>query len=261
MHLTYRLALAIGAAACSAQAAAAERTATLSGSALAIESPCARHVDIQPDPARHGSVTVQATAANQQEIDRLVFESSATARIHTVKAGCWQPESGTDFSPTLNLTVRVPAGFDLSVSESDAGDYVIGPLGGKLALGVSGESVIQAASSRDLTLDLSGDGTIGVIKAAGSATVAMSGHGKLTIEQAALEKFKLSLSGAGSIDVVHGSIADATLDASGAGNMMFGAEVGQATVDISGAAAVHFAKLSGSITKDISGSGTVTVGE
>ncbi len=262
MRRTLPHVLAAAAAALAAHAAtAAERTATLSGSALAIESPCAHHVDIQPDPGLHGAVTIQATAANQQELDRLVFDSTGTARIHTVKDGCWEPGSGPDFSPTLKLTVRVPTGFDLSVSESDAGSYLIGPLGGKLALDLSGESSIQAATARDLTLDLSGDGNIGIGKAEGSASVSMSGHGKLTIDQAALGKFTLALNGAGTIGVAHGSIANATIDASGFGTMLFGADVGQATVDISGAVSIRFAKVTGALTKNISGPGTVTVGK
>jgi hypothetical protein len=221
-------------------ARAASRDAVLTGTSLAIDSPCARHVDIQPDAGLHGQVSVRVVADHQEELDRLLLESHDTARLRSAPGGCWDmPGNG---QRTLDLTIKVPVGFALAIDEDGAPRYDIGPVGG------------------GLTVDLSGTGDVDLGQVSGAATLSLSGHGKITIGQAAIRKLKVELSGSGRVSVGHGRVGDATLDASGAGAIDMGADTGDAEVDISGAAEVHFAKVSGRLDKDVSGAGSVSVG-
>lgn len=239
-------------------ARAASRDAVLTGTSLAIDSPCARHVDIQPDAGLHGQVSVRVVADHQEELDRLLLESHDTARLRSAPGGCWDmPGNG---QRTLDLTIKVPVGFALAIDEDGAPRYDIGPVGGGLTLDISGAVALRAASVADLTVDLSGTGDVDLGQVSGAATLSVSGHGKITIGQAAIRKLTVELSGSGRVSVGHGRVGDATLDASGAGAIDMGADTGDAEVDISGAAEVHFAKVSGRLDKDVSGAGSVSVG-
>ena len=63
-------------------ASAASVETKLSGSALEIDTPCAKQVTIEPDPGLQSSITVSAVADNQQELTQLDFEGTGTtARI------------------------------------------------------------------------------------------------------------------------------------------------------------------------------------
>lgn len=244
-----------------AGAHAADRTATQSGNGLSVDTPCARHVTISPDPGLHGQVTITATADHAEELDRLVFETNGTARISTGHQSCWQPGVFSNFSPTLEITVRVPANFPIAVDESGAGRYAIGPVGGKLSLDLSGAAQVQADQAEALSIDLSGAGTVDVAHTSGPARIDISGHGKITIADAAIPALSLDISGAGAFSIAHGQVGTASLNDSGVGAIRLDAVVGTASVDVSGAGTVHLAKLTGALHKDVSGIGTVTVGD
>jgi hypothetical protein len=237
---------------------AASREAVVAGDALAIDSPCARLVTIDPDPGLSGKVVISAVADHQEELDRLVFETHGEAQIGTNDQGCWRP---ADFSPTLEMRIRVPAKMKLSIDESGAARYRIGAVGGALTLDLSGAASLQAEQATGLTVDLSGAGTVAVGHAEGEAHLDLSGHGRITIADANLANVTLDLSGAGQVVVAHGQIGNAALDTSGFGSVEIGAVVGSATVDISGAGTVHFAKVTGALSKDVSGIGAVRVGD
>jgi hypothetical protein len=241
-------------------AEAASRTATVSGPSLLIDTPCARHVAITPDPDLHGQVTISATADHQEELDRLVFDQlDGNAALHTVKAGCWRPMLNFSFSPTLELVLRVPAGMALAIDESGAGSYSIGPVGGALDLDLSGAATVEAESVTALKADLSGNGSVAAGQVAGETSIDISGNGDVKIGRAQITALSVDLSGAGNVSLAEGQVGTATLEESGFGTMRIGAEVGDATVDISGAGTVRFNKVTGSLKKDITGAGTVTV--
>jgi hypothetical protein len=243
-------------------AEAASRSATLTGPSLSIDTPCARHLTITPDTALNGQVAISATADHQEELDRLIFDSSdGKVAIRTVKAGCWRPLVSFSFSPTLELAIRVPAGMALAVDESGTGSYTIGAVGGALDLDLSGSATLDAETVTALKAALSGDGAVTIGQVAGKTSIDIPGHGTVKIGSAQIPALNVDLSGAGNVSITGGQVGTATLDASGFGNIRIGAEVGDATVDISGAGRVHFNKVSGALKKDISGAGTVTVGE
>ena len=264
--LAAKLALAAVLTIAATGAQAASRGTTLSGTAFSIDSPCAHHVGIQPDPALHGTVTISATAEHQEELDHLVFETKdrggrAVVQVHTVPDGCWQPAPLSSFEPTIDIVVRVPLAFAVSVDESGAGRYVVGDIGGPLSLDISGAAHIMAAHATTLDVDLSGSGAVTLARAEGNASIKVSGHGTVGITEATATDFTVDLSGAGAVTVGRGRIGTASLDESGFGQISIGGEVGDAKVDISGAGSVHFAKLTGSLDKDVSGAGSVSVGQ
>ena len=225
------------------QASAAERSAEVDGSSLAIDDPCARQVTITTDPSLHGRVSVAATADHPEEIDRLSFDTQGAARVRPLRdrASCWTPTPDGSFTPTLRLVLRVPEKFGVSIDEPGFGQYDVGAIG-------------------TLTLDLSGAGAVRVAGVAGHASVDLSGAAEITIAQADIDALDTELSGAGNVTVSQGRIGRVQAQVSGAGTVRVGATVGDASVELSGFGSVRFATLTGRLTREVSGAGTVYVG-
>jgi hypothetical protein len=240
-------------------ASAASSGALLLGAGLSIDTPCARHVTIMPDPYLHGVTSIRATADHQEEIDRLVMESHDNVEIGTRPEGCWH--SVLHDGPTLDISIHVPVSYPLDIDESGAGGYTIGAVGGPLSLDISGAADVSAASSGKLAIDISGAGSVAIAASQGPADIDISGHGRVTIAQAALPQLAADLSGAGVLDVTAGTIGKLTVDDSGAGAVRIGATVGDAALDISGLGSVHLAHVTGAVQKEVSGVGSVTVGD
>jgi len=240
-------------------ARAASTEALLLGAGLSMDTPCARHVAIMPDPALHAMSAIRATADHQEEIDRLLMESRDQVRIRTRPDGCWQTPLQT--ARTLDIVVRVPAAYPLAIDESGAGAYTIGAVGGPLSLDLSGAADITAATAAQLNIDISGSGSVTVAQAQGPASIDISGHGRVAIAQATLPSLSANLSGAGALAITAGTVGKLSVDSSGVGSIQIGATVGDAQLDISGLGSVHIAHLTGSLQKEVSGLGTVSIGK
>ena len=91
--------------------------ARIGGPSLVIERSCARRVEIRVDPDLHDQVALHATADRQEELDRVRAGTGAIARLHAVEAGCWRPEPRRAFMPTVDLVLRVPPTFALSIAD------------------------------------------------------------------------------------------------------------------------------------------------
>lgn len=244
----------------SAPASALERAQTLTGDRLSIDSPCARHVDIQPDPALHDGIVVRASADHPEELAQLLFDTQDGARIHVRPTGCWRPDGSGSFVPTLTLSIRVPSRMPLAIDESGAAEYGIGAVGGPLRLDLSGSVTLVDAQVAALDAQLSGTANVSVARAQGEGHIDLSGSGNLTIDQADLSVLVASVSGTGQVTIAHGQVGPATLDISGTGAIRIDAVVDSATADVSGVGHVRLARVTGALRKDISGVGTVTVG-
>ncbi|MGI4745216.1 MAG: GIN domain-containing protein [Janthinobacterium lividum] len=245
----------------STHALAFERAQTLTGDRLSIDSPCARHVDIQPDAALHAEIVVHATADHSEELAQLLFDTQDGARIHAGSARCWRPDSSGSFTPTLTLTIRVPSRTPLSIDEAGAAEYAVGAVGGALRLDLSGSVTLVDAQVAALDAQISGFGRVAVARAQGEAHVDLSGAGSLAIDDADLPVLSASVSGAGHVTVAHGQVGRTTLDISGAGGIRIDAVVDSATAEVSGLGKIRLARVTGTLRKDISGIGTVTVGD
>ena len=241
---------------------AASLETKLAGSSLQIDTPCARQVTIEPDAGLQGSVTISASADNQQELSQLVLESArSAARIHTGPHDCWKPEPNSPFTPTLQMVLHVPTGIPLDIDEGGAGRYTIGAVGGPLKVDISGDARLDDERATSLALSLSGNGSMNLGSSNGDAQIDISGHGDIMLGNATIPTLKLSMSGAGNLVVKAGTIGLAGVDVSGMGSVRAGATVQDADVDISGSGSVHFASVRGRLQKDVSGMGSVQVGE
>jgi len=243
------------------EAHASKRHATLPGNRISLDSPCARHVEIKPDPGLHGQMVVNAIADFPEELDRLLLDTHDGVWIHTKDARCWRPTSHMLFDPTLTLVIRVPVLTPLSISESGAGNYTVGSVAGPLRLDASGALQLTDTQITTLEARVSGQAAVNITQADGDAHIDLSGAGNLTIDQAMLPSLHARLSGAGDITVARGQIDRADMEISGAGNIEVGATVGDAKADLSGMGSVQLARVTGSMDKEVSGLGTVSVGE
>jgi hypothetical protein len=237
---------------------AASRHLNAAGTQLAIDSPCARRVTIDPDATSPGQITVDATADHQEEVDQLVLTSAPTPKL-TVPDQCWRPTFNPLFQRTLVLTLHVPAGAPLAIEDSGAPDYRIGTIGGPLTLDASGAAHVTVAAVTSLTMQLSGSGDVTVASVTGPLKVEISGAGDLDIARATAPAANLEISGAGDIHLGAGSVGKLTVSGSGMAKVRIDSTVTDATVELSGAGSVNIAKLTGGLTKDISGMGTVVV--
>lgn len=242
-----------------ATAAAATRDARIAGSSLRIETSCARRVEIRADPALHDEVAVRAAADHPEELDRLRAESGRVARLHPDAAGCWQPDGA--FAPTLDLVLLVPSAFGLSIDDAGHPDYAVGPVGGALALRLSGAVRFRDADVTVLAATLGGDDAVTLDRVRGAAQIELSGRNGLDIGEADMPALALSVSGVGRAGIARGRIGSAQLDESGGGAIRIGATVGTATVAISGQGSIRLARVTGPLAREVSGTGTVTVGE
>jgi hypothetical protein len=229
------------------------------GNSLAVHSPCAATVTIQPDPALTGRVVLDATAQHPEETAQLAFDSGDTARLHGPARQCWEPEGETDFQSTLAIAIRVPPAMAIAIEEGGGAEYTLGALHGALTLDISGGVKLQAEQSGALTLALSGGGATKFGQVDGSAKLDVSGGGSVHIDHAVLQDLTISMSGGGDFRLGDGSAARVTVDLSGAASVQIGGVVGDATVELSGVGAVHFAKVTGHLIKDVEGIGTVSV--
>jgi len=243
-----------------AGAAAAEpRQMTGSGSSLAVDSPCARQVTIDPDPSLSGQVVVDATADNPQELAQLVLTSGDAAKLRGPTDQCWRPNESFSFEPTLAIHIRVPPHFAIAVNESGSGDYRIG-VAGALSVDVSGSGKLQAESVTTLAVDMSGSGQLNVGRADGAVHAEISGSGAIDVANGTLPDLDLDISGSGGFRLAAGSVGRLKVDTSGSGKVRVDGTVGDASLDISGSGNVDIAKLTGSISQQVDGSGTVRIG-
>ena len=240
-------------------ARAESRHLEATGASLAISSPCARNVTIQPDPALHGKFVLDAQAEHPEEIARLLFDNGSTAKLHISTHSCDGSYFGVGAQSTLDLTIHVPPASDLTIEESGGARYTVGAVG-KLALDISGGVQLEAASTADVALSLSGGAEIKIGQSRGNMKVDVSGGGDIHIDQATLSALTLSLSGGGNFVLGGGTVDRVSLEVSGAGSVNIGAPVVDATVSMSGAGAVHIARVTGKLTKDIDGIGAVDIG-
>lgn len=244
----------------SVHAFALDRDQTLAGNRLSIDSPCARHVDIQPDPTLQAEIVVHATADHPEELAQLKFDTQDGPHIHAGPAACWRPDGSRSFTQTLALTIRVPSRTPLSIDEAGAAGYAVGAIGGALILDLSGRVTLADAQVTALDAQISGFGRVDVARAKGRARVDLTGAGSLAIDQADLPALSASVSGAGQITIAHGEVGQAALDISGTGGIRIDAPVDSATAQVSGIGSIRLARVNGLLQKDISGLGTVTVG-
>lgn len=275
MHHWQSLGAAIMLVTASMGAQAAEQNWTVEGGSLKILKSCARFVDIQPNGAGH-QVTIAARADQDGEISQLRVSGGDAATIDINSAHCYKSGAFSD-GPTLALTIKVPDGAAIAVTDGGVAKYTIGAVGGTLNLSLAGASGLKAAGAKTLKLELSGAGNADIGEAGdsnlrtsgagdvkiytlkGSVDAKLSGAGNLTVDTINSNSVMLNAAGRSDIRLGKGKISDFALDSAGASDVMVDAVVTTAKVSLAGAGDVKFAKLTGTISQSVAGIGKVSV--
>lgn len=219
-------------------AMAAEKSWSLSGSALEVATPCAKQVDIVPAPQGQ-EVSVSAVADHQEEIDALSVSGNGNG-VKVTRQGSRCPLSQSRGKQTLRLVITLPAGSDLLVREGGSGEYrVTVPLG-------------------RLDLRLSGSGGLTAAQVGGRLDAALSGSGGGVIAQMAGGDAAIRASGSGGMQV-GGRIGNLQVDLTGSGGVELAA-AGPAIFETSGSGGIRAESINGSLSFDATGSGGLKLG-
>src|SRR5579859_3963144 len=219
-------------------AKAAEKSWGVQGNGLKIAASCARTVDIQPGGDAH-QIKISASADHGEEIDQLKVNGGDMATLDVGGARCWL--SGLIYEkPTLTLTIKVPDGAALDISDGGVARYTIGAVGGTL-------SVV-----------LSGSGTSEVGDADGRLKVRISGSGDLSIGHLRASTSDIELSGSAGLKVADGDMGTLNAALHGSGNLSVPA-ASSAHLIASGSGDAVIKSLKGVLEAKLSGSGNLTV--
>lgn len=235
---------------------AAEKSWSVQGSALKIATPCAKTIEIQPGGEAH-QIKVAASADHGEEIDQLKISGGEPATIDVGGARCWL--SGLLFEkPTLTLTIKVPDGTALDISDGGVAHYTIGAVGGNLAMSFSGAGGVKAANAKDLSLSLSGAGDAQIGDVDGRLRARISGAGDLSVDHLHASATELDLSGKGSVKAADGDAGTLAAKVSGAGNLDL-PSAATARLSASGSGDISVAKVKGVFDAKLSGAGNLKV--
>jgi hypothetical protein len=247
-----------------------DKSWALDGGALAIVTPCAKTVSIEPSPDLAGKVEVSA-AGRRSEIDQLAVTGGATASIGAQGGKCKGGGAhfsfslfrlGLDTGPSLAITVKVPAGTAIDIKESKSTDYDIGAVGGGLTLDLSGSGDVSVAEAKDPVVRLSGSGDAQLDKVSGTLDGRLTGSGDLSIGRADVSVANLASSGSGDLSVDEGDFTAITVRLTGSGGLSLGAgKVGSLTLASSGSGDAQIDSVVGDADLSASGSGDIEVHE
>jgi hypothetical protein len=221
-----------------------EKSWTIDGASLAIVSPCAKTVTIEPSSDLAGKIEIAATAKRQSELDQLDITGGAIAAIGLQGGHCKGKGPHISFSflrlgiesgPSLAITVKVPAGMAIDIKESKSTEYDIGAIGGALALDLSGTGDVSVDDAKDPVMHLSGSGDVQLDRVSGKLEGRLSGSGDLSIAHAEVSDADLANSGSGDLSVDEGDFASLAIRLSGSGDASVGeGKIGLLTVISSG---------------------------
>ncbi|HMA51632.1 MAG TPA: DUF2807 domain-containing protein [Magnetospirillaceae bacterium] len=253
------------------RAKSTEKSWTVDGASLAIASPCAKSVSIEPSSELSNRVEVSATARRQSEIDQLEVAGGATAAIgaHGRKCAGGGPHIsvnlfrlGIDSGPSLEITVKVPAGMAIDIKESKSSDYDIGAVGGVLTLDLSGSGDVSAEDAKDPVVRLSGSGDAQFDKVTGKLEGHLSGSGDLSIARADISSADLAASGSGDISVDEGDFASLSVRLSGSSDLSVGdGKIGSLTLISSGSSSLRVDAVVADADLSAGGSSDIAVHE
>jgi hypothetical protein len=235
---------------------AADKSWTVQGNALKIATPCAKTVEIQPGGEAH-QIKVAATADHGEEIDQLKVAGGDTATIDVGGARCWL--SGLLYEkPTLALSIKVPDGAALDITDGGVARYTIGAVGGALTLSLGGSGGVKAADAKDLSISLSGSGTSDIGTVDGRLKARIAGSGDLSIAHLHAPAADIALSGSGNLQVADGDAGAVTGSVQGSGNLTLPAASGT-HLAASGSGDVTVKSVKGQFEAKLSGAGNMTI--
>jgi hypothetical protein len=231
-------------------------TRSLEGSELQLRLSCVKAVTIDPEPGLEGKIEITASAARQEELDRLDFNGGTIARV-ALKDNC---RHFLDH-PSLILAIKVPPATPINLKDAGAGEYTIGPVGGKLKGELAGAGELHVQRITALELSSAGAAEIRIDQLDGPGAVTLAGAGEVTIGGGTMPKLKLESGGAGAFNVKGGEIGTLDISLAGAGDAEIHAPVQDATLEIAGIGSIHVDKVTGTVHRSsVSGIGSIDIG-
>jgi len=235
---------------------AAEKSWSVQGNGLRIATPCAKTIDIQPGGEAH-QVKIAASAEHGEEIDQLKVSGGDMASLDVGGARCWL--SGLLYEkPTMTLSVKVPDGAALEISDGGVARYTIGAVGGALTLAISGSGGVKAVNARDLSIVLSGSGASDIGEVDGRLKARISGSGDLSIARLRASASDTELSGSANLKIAEGEVGTLNAALHGSGNLAVPA-ASAAHIIASGSGDAAIKTLKGVLEARLSGSGNLTI--
>lgn len=232
-------------------ATAAEREWRVEGQVLSIATSCARSIRVVGNRDIAAGASVTASAEQQAEIDQLTVTGGQRVEIGSRDSDC--PHLGRHREPTLDVTVRVPTRFAITMRETGPTDHVIDAVTGPLSAMLSGSGNLTAASATPLQLEMRGSGNARVTETQGPLNLSLSGSGDLTLDRVDAPTTDLTLRGSGDVTMAGGN-GRLRAQSSGSGNLVAGDTSG-AEITFSGSGNVRLEAIAGAAILRLSGSG------
>lgn len=235
---------------------AADKSWNVQGNGLRIATPCAKTVDIQPGGEAH-QIKIAATADHGEEIDQLKVSGGDMVNLDVGGARCWL--QGLIYEkPTMALTIKVPDGAALEISDGGVARYTIGAVNGVLTLSFSGSGGVKAVNARDLSIVLSGSGASDIGDVSGHLKARISGAGDLSVAHLHASTSDVELSGSASFKAADGDAGILNAALHGSGNLSVPA-ASAAHIVASGSGDAAVKTLKGVLEARLSGSGNLAV--
>jgi len=146
----------------------------------------------------------------------------------------------------------------LDLAVSGCGDWTVGNVRDRLAVGSSGSANVRTGTADQMALQASGSGDIVTRTALGGLDAAVSGSGEITVEQAS-GPVRIRVSGSGDLVVNGGQASRLDVDVSGSGDVQFKGAAQDLSAGLSGNGEIATGAVTRSLGVDISGSGDMTV--
>jgi hypothetical protein len=197
--------------------------------------------DMTVHGGRAGSVIIGGRGVSVVSAGRRTVISTGRRRSTVIVDGkvVIGPGAGADDPGEAELTVHVPAGSAVQVSDDGAGAYEIGDTNGPLDLKIEGFSQIRAG-------------------AVSAARIAIGGSAEISLASVS-DEFRVSIAGSGSVRASHGDVSLLRLSVSGSGSIAFGGTAAEADLDVSGSGRIRVDTVTGTLRRDVSGSGRIDV--
>ena len=152
---------------------------------------------------------------------------------------------------------EIGATQELSLDLSGCGTVTAADVAGELDLDVAGSGDVHAGAARHLRADVAGSADVTVGAVAEGADVDLAGSGSVAIASLSGE-FSADGAGSGNVSVGGGAITVANIDLAGSGDVDIAASVQTLRVSIVGSGDVDVSNTVGDIEADIAGSGGVS---
>jgi hypothetical protein len=237
------------------------------GNALFIATPCADSVTINADANLRGAVQIVAKAHDKAQIMQLASHGGSAAFLSGVGSHCLGASlckeaeavcAGQPDNPNLTLTLTVPAGLPINITEAQGTDYTIGDTNGPLTVSSTGTGDVSAGAITGLKADLAGDGDLQIARATGPIVATLSKNGDLDIANANAPATTLTLDGDGDVNIAAGNLGALNATLSKAGDLRVPASSSAALV-LSADGDVDLGPVSGQLTATLTGDGDLSV--